>query len=388
MPFVNRSGVADDDALAFGMVEDVIAAISLSPDIRVLASGSTRQWVGKPADLREVGRDLGVRYVLEGNTRRAGANLRVTVQLVEAETGAILWSQKFDRPLSQLAELQEDLVTEVAGYLGVAVQNLEIERALQKPGDLTAYESVQRAWYLFGQQRPDDIAAGIIQARRAVAAAPDYGPAHAMLALGLSLQLRLTGDASLMPEIQQRAERAIFLSPRDVNVLSFVSFAFLPTGQPREALRHAQRAIQLNPDNGLAYAALGFAQVQLGLNDEAIASLVDNKRLVPGDFGQPLGAAYRSIAHYQAGRLEKAIEEMELGFALDPRRPLVLWMRAALCALAGRQADASEAVRQLRAQGVTSETFPRRTAGILAKDAQNAGAFHAALRKAWDETSL
>ena len=108
MPFSNRSGLPRDDALAFGMVEDIIEAISHSSDLHVLSSGSTAKWAGKPADLRDVGRDLGARYVLEGNVRRAGANLRVTVQLVEAESVAILWSQKASDSIRQIRRLSPD----------------------------------------------------------------------------------------------------------------------------------------------------------------------------------------------------------------------------------------------------------------------------------------
>ncbi len=388
MPFANRSGVAEDDALAFGMVEDIISAISLSPDMRVLASSSTQQWAGKPVDLRVVGRDLGVRYVLEGSTRRAGANLRVAVQLVEAETGAILWTQKFDRPLSQLAELQEDLVVEVAGHLGVAVQNLELDRALKKPGDISAYEATQRAWIMIGRQRPGEIELGITEARRALAIAPDYAAAHALLALGQSIHFFASGDASLKPEVLRNIERALPFAQDDPFALSVFSVALARFGRAREALRQTQRAVQLNPNLGVAYGAMGFAQVMLGLNDESIASLDRNRRLAPGDFGSAPAAIYRATAHLQAGRMDEAFEAIEQGFAINQAFVGVLLMRTGIASLAGRAEDARDSMRRLRQgmPGATVETCLLQLAARMDPASPAVPAFEAAFRKVWDET--
>jgi TolB-like protein/Flp pilus assembly protein TadD len=388
MPFANRSGAPDDDGLAFGMAEDIVSAISLSPDIRVLTTGSTQRWAGKPADLREVGRDLGVRYVLEGNLRRAGANLRVTVQLVDAETGAILWNQKFERPLSELAALQEDLVNEVTSRLGVAVQNLELERVLKKPGDLSAYEACQRAWALINRLRPDDVARGIAEARRAVAIAPDYGAAYAILGYGLSMQFRPSGDPALKVEIVTNVQRAVELSPKDSNALCYVSFAMLVSSEPREAMRHAQRAVQVNPNNGMGWGALGFAQARLGLNEDALVSLDANLRLSPHDLGFPMAQVFRAIAYYQLGRLEAAIEATHRGLAFDPAHLSCLRIHPALCNLAGRADDASEAIRGLRAAypAGTSESHAVSMPIAIDMSKPTGPTLVAAFRKAWDET--
>jgi TolB-like protein len=146
LPFTNRSQLREDDMFAEGMIEDVISALTQGVNVRVLGSMSTAH-LRKSAttDLSAVGRQLGVRYLLEGNVRRVGANLRVTTQLLEAETGASIWTAKFDRPLAELAELQEELVTDIAASLDAQVYSLEMERALKKPGDITAWEAVTRA---------------------------------------------------------------------------------------------------------------------------------------------------------------------------------------------------------------------------------------------------
>ena len=390
MPFANRSGLAEDDMLAFGMVEDIIAAISLSPDMRVLASSSTQQWAGKPVDLRVVGRDLGVRYVLEGSTRRAGANLRVAVQLVEAETGAILWTQKFDRPLSELAELQEDLVVEVAGHLGVAVQNLEVERALKKPGDISAYEATQRAYILLGRQRPGELELSVAEARRALAIAPDYAPASAVLAAAQAYQAIASGTESLKAEVLRNIERALPFAQNDPLALSLFSVALFRLGRAREGLTHAQRAIQLNPNLGVAWGAKGFAQVVLGQNDLAIASLDMSRRVAPGDFGTAPQFVYRAVAHFQAGRLDQAVQAIDQGFAIDQARPSLLLMRAGIASLADRLEDARDSVRRLREvkPGATADSCLLLLAGLMDLTSPAVPAFQAAFRKLWDETQI
>ena len=158
-----------------------------------------------------VGRDLGVRYVLEGNVRRAGVSLRVTVQLVEAESGRILWTQKFEPATERAGELEDDLVIEVAGHLGVHVANLEMERALKKPGDITAYEAVQRSMAIYGSLRLDNVLTGIAEARRAVTIAPDYGYAWGALAVAQAIRYFWAGSdrRSLKSEAVHSARRAI-----------------------------------------------------------------------------------------------------------------------------------------------------------------------------------
>ena len=129
LPFTNRSNLAEDEVFAEGMVEDVISALSQGVNVRVLGAATTAN-LSRAAltNLAAVGRQLGVRYLLEGNVRRVGANLRVTTQLLEAATGEVLWAARFDRPLSELAELQEELVTDIAASLDAQVYSLELER--------------------------------------------------------------------------------------------------------------------------------------------------------------------------------------------------------------------------------------------------------------------
>ncbi len=387
MPFANRSGLSEDDVLAYGMVEDIVSAISLSPDIRVLASSSTLAWAGKATDLRVVGRDLGVRYLLEGNVRRVGPNLRVTVQLVEAETGAILWTQKFDRPLSELSALQKELVTEVAAHLGVQVQNIEMERALKKPGDITAYEAMQRVNSIYAQLSTDRLPIAVAEARRAVAIAPDYGAAHATLAITLStLNFWTSDDDARKLEARHHLDRALALDPKDMQVLWRCAASLTYLGHPEEALLHAERAVDLYPNAHLGWRALGAALLGLARADEALACFDTEEKQSPRNFVLYATLGRRAMAHFHAGRSEQAIEAIDRAFRLNSDYPINLVVRAALCSIAGRSDDARDCIRRLRKlEPDTSIDFHAGRCAILMPPGSSAvliGAF----RRSWSET--
>jgi TolB-like protein len=249
LPFTNRSGLPEDEVFAIGMVEDVIDALSRGVYVRVVSSAATARFrTSAVPDLSAMATQLGVRYLLEGNVRRVGVNLRVTAQLTDASSGSILWTQKFERPLSELATLQEELVVEVAAHLDMQVHRVEMERALKKPKELSAWEAVMRA---MSAQRTLNVANMVIwvnEASKAVAIAPDYGLAHAVLACGHALKYLATSDdnADEVSCIRTHAERALVLEPSNALVLAQASLAFSYLGNPAEGLRHGERAVRLN----------------------------------------------------------------------------------------------------------------------------------------------
>ncbi len=274
LPFTNRSGLPEDEVFAIGMVEDVIDALSQGVNVRVLSSSATARFAGGALpDLAALGQQLGVRYLLEGNVRRVGNDLRVTTQLVEAAHGEILWTQKFDRPLAELAALQEELIGAVAGTLKTQVYRLEIARVLRKPDDLTAWECVTRAVAAYRQLSPASVAEARDEARRAVVIAPDFGLAHAMLAVtigGLSWILA-SENAGEQHNVLKHVERALALDPNDGAVLAYVGHALSTIGQHEAGLRYAGRAIQRSPQFGLAHMGSGMACEGLGRIEEAVA---------------------------------------------------------------------------------------------------------------------
>ncbi len=350
LPFTNRSGLREDDIFASGMVEDCIAALSLSRGVKVIASSATAAYRREAIDLRAIGRDLGADYILEGNVRRAGSDLRVTSQLVEPETGKILWTQKFDRPLHELARLQEDLVTEVAGHLGVQVQRIEMERALKKPGDLSAWESVLRSTSAYARVNLESARFSVAEARSAVAKAPEYGVAHAALALAVANLFAWSGgDNSIgVREAGAHMERAMNLDPSNPSVLWMGGWALDLLGQPKEALPYAQAAVEQNPNIAAARTALGLTYYFLHRPDEAIIQFDAADKLAPRGYLLYLSLSYRSFAHLQAGRIGPSFAAIERSLQLNPNHPGSLLHLALLSLMAGAPEGAREALRRLR----------------------------------------
>lgn len=294
-----------------------------------------------------------MRYLLEGNVRRVGANLRVTTQLLEAATGEIVWTAKFDRPLTELADLQEELVTEIAATLDVKVFNLETERALKKPGDITAWEAAMRA--ASGLRRTDAVAFQRLfqEATRAVAIAPDYGLGHALLASAHAI-LYMSGGANDPAEVERIraiAERALALAPDDTMILGIVGLALCYIGCTEEAVRHTERAVRKAPGSGLLHYQHSQACLMLNRLEESLFHANLAERLMPGSnltWSVKLGQASALAGLARWAEADAAIDE---GIALNPTWGPNFVLKALCCAQLGRSADASGQIETLRRLG-------------------------------------
>jgi TolB-like protein/Flp pilus assembly protein TadD len=353
LPFTNRSQLPEDEVFAEGMVEDVISALTQGVNVRVLGSMSTAH-LRKSAttDLSAVGRQLGVRYLLEGNVRRVGANLRVTTQLLEAETGASIWTAKFDRPLAELAELQEELVTDIAASLDAQVFSLEMERALKKPGDITAWEAVARANSAYRKWDAATHVDAIQESGRAVVIAPDYAPGHAMLATALAnAYLVSPGDPEEVQRIRAIAERALALAPDDATVLGYVGQALCFVGYPEDGERHTSRAVRKAPGSGMAQFQHGMACGVLNRPEEALSHLRTAERLSPGWHVMWALKGWQAIAYRELGRFSEAETARDKSISLDPRDVFNQIDKAFLCARLGRDAEARRYIETARKVG-------------------------------------
>jgi TolB-like protein/Tfp pilus assembly protein PilF len=349
LPFTNRSDRSEDEVFAIGMVEDILDALSQGVYVRVIASAATARFrTGAIPDLEALSRQLGARYLLEGNVRRAGANLRVTAQLVDAVSGTILWTQRFDRPLTELAALQEQLVLEVAAHLNTQVYRLEMERALKKPGDLTAWEAVMRAIAAHRLMNVANMSLCVAEACSAVAIAPDYALAHAVLAMATGLRYFASGpdDMSEVRRIRDHVDRALALDPSNALVLAHVSRALSCSDDPDDGLRHGERAIQLNPGASLVHYSCGFACVCLNRPDEALAHFGADIRSSPGAPINCLNFANQGSAHIQAGRWDEALAAYDQALALFPAYGPALMFKALIYHRGGRAAEARESSRR------------------------------------------
>ncbi|MEQ1782620.1 MAG: TIR domain-containing protein [Hyphomonadaceae bacterium] len=350
LPFTNRSAAASDEVIASGMGEDIAAALSLGRGLRVISQSATVAFYKNMSDLRLIGRELGARYILEGNVRRVSQTLRVTAQLVEAESGAILWAQKYDRPLAELAELQEDLVDELAAQLGVQVKKVEMERALQKPGDITAWEAVMRSAAAYAQLTPEGISLAVMEARRAVSLAPDYAVARGSLAMALAFLYQHTGyrDQPLIAEALVHAEEALKLNASHAPVMVQVAYTLQQAQRYSEANELARRAVELHPRNMGAHQVLASMLIHYARFDEALAHLAQTERVASSPLQRLATLSHKCWALYGLGRLDEAYEAVSEAVQIDPSGVFQLMTRPVFLQAMGRTEEAKDMLSRMR----------------------------------------
>ena len=350
LPFTNRSEERADAVFAGGMVEDIAGALSLGRGLKVISQGATMAYRNNTSDLRNIGEELGAKYIMEGNVRRVSATLRVTAQLVEAESGAILWTQKFDRPLSELAELQEDLVEEVSAHLGVQIQKVEMERALRKPGDINAWEAMMRSWAAYAHFSAESMVVAIAEARRAVELAPEYAVARGTLAMALGIAYGYTGyrDRAMLDEALGHAEAALALNPGNATVLFQVAHSYYNALRFDEGFQAAERAVEINPNLVDARQSLAQGLIHFEHFEEALGHLAEGDRLSPRAFQQVLALGHRCWAFAGLGRFEEALAVVTNYVRVDPTGRYPLYTRAVFLQQLGRTDEAKQAVQAMR----------------------------------------
>jgi len=260
--------------------------------------------------VKQVGRELGVRYVLEGSVRKAGNRIRVTAQLVEAETGNHVWAERYDRDLADIFAVQDEITERVVAAIEPELYAAEQVRSQNKPPDsLDAWECVIRALSCIGQGTRDENAEAEALCRRAIALAPGYGRAHSLLAWALMRRTLWSGDLqTVVPEISAETQTALALDDRD-------PWAHFAQGMLQQRLRHAgeaarslRRALELNPSFALAHALLGDSLALQGAHQEAVDSAEHALRLSPRD--RPV-AVYASLTmanvHFTAERYPECV---------------------------------------------------------------------------------
>jgi tetratricopeptide (TPR) repeat protein len=316
----------------------------------------------------------------------------VTAQLVEAANGAILWTQKFDRPLTELADLQERLVTEVAGNLGVQVQRVETEQALQKPGELTAWEAVMRSWSSHGIPTRKNNLAAIAEARKAISIAPHYALGHAALAYNLAncFFLWQSGrDKVTAQEAHDHADRALALGPNDPIVLSWCALALGYIGLWDEALVHAQRSLDLNPNVAITHYVIAQACIRSNRPSDAIKHAEMALFLAPRGNLTYAALGFLAHAHFIAGRIEQALQTVDQSLQCNPSFIYTLKDRAIYCAKLGRHEEARNSVRRLQAVDSTiplEDIEMANTVSFLPPEV--AADMNATFRKVWLQMSM
>jgi TolB-like protein/tetratricopeptide (TPR) repeat protein len=352
LPFVNMSGDPEQEYFADGMVEEMITALSRIRWLFVIARNSSFTYKGQAIDVKQIGRELGVRYVLEGSVRKAGGRVRITAQLIDATNGTHLWADRFDGSLEDVFDLQDKVATNVAGAIEPALQSAETARSARRPtSDLTAYDLYLRALAMVmssGTQIPD--ALRLLEG--AIERDPRYGPA---LALAAVLYQRLVMDGrseNLETDIRQGtdlARRALQVAGDDPGVLANSAVVLAHFGEEIGSMMAlVDRALTLNPSFARGWYQSGILRSWAGQPDVAADHLEAALRLSPR---ARIGAVLAVIgtAHFFARRFDEAVPKLLLAIQEDPSFPPPYRILASCYAHMGRLDEAREIVRRLRA---------------------------------------
>ncbi|NKB48179.1 MAG: hypothetical protein GKS02_02325 [Alphaproteobacteria bacterium] len=312
LPFSNMSGNSEDEYFSDGLTEDIITELSRFRDLAVIARNSTFQFKGRAADIAEIGRELSARYVVEGSVRRAGDRIRINAQLVEAESGAHIWADRWDRNLDDIFAVQDELTTTIAANLGARVQDATLDQSLRKnPTDLDAYECVLQARRFTVLLNEDEHAKARDLLERAIALDPGYSQAHALLANIYLAEYRMGFNPQ--PDSISRAlrmgQRAVELDPQNAYARCWLAIIHYFRHETERFEAEAQRALSLNPNDAEILADIGHYYEFMGQYERGIAL---TKRAIALNPLHP-GWYYFSFAryHYHEQDYQAALSAVE-----------------------------------------------------------------------------
>ncbi len=300
--------------------------------------------------MKQAARELGVRYVLEGSVRKAGSRVRVTGQLIDAETGNHLWAERYDRDYADIFAIQDEITESVVGAIEPEIMMLEGRRAAHKSAaNLDAFDCCMRGMWHFDQFTSDDNRQAETWFRRSAAIDSKFARAHMGIARVLSSRCWLGWSDNLgrdLPAAYEAAERAVTLDDRDPYTLYAFSCTSMMSGRHQQALSEAQRAIDLSPNFAIGYLALGRARIYIGHFAEAVDPLLRSMRLSPHDPLAWLFMHYIALAQYHLRNYAEAIHYSER--AVRSRRVYTA-MRTMLAGLGqlGRIAEASAVLAEM-----------------------------------------
>ena len=352
LPFKNLSGDPEQDYFADGVVEEIITALSRMRWLFVIARNSSFTYKGRAVDVKQVGRELGVRYVLEGSLRKSGQRIRITGQLIDAATGGHIWADRFDGALEDIFDLQDHLTASVVGAIAPKLEQAEIERAKRKPTEsLDAYDCYLRGLAELHRFTKDASSEALSHFRHAIELDPNFAAAYGMAARSYAQRKAgrwMADPASEIAEARRLAYRAIELGPDDALALCTGGFALADVvNELEDGDALIDRAMALNPNLAWAWIFSGWVKVSLGEPEVAIERLSHAMRLSPHDpylFGMLSAIA---SAHLAAGRYADALSWAEKSFRVKPNL-LAACIIAVSRALDGRIEEARNAVLIVR----------------------------------------
>jgi TolB-like protein/Tfp pilus assembly protein PilF len=352
LAFQNMSGDPEQDYFADGIVEETITALSRFRQLFVIARNSSFTYKGRAVDVKEVGRELGVRYVLEGSVRRAANRLRITAQLIDAKTGGHLWAHRFDGTPEDIFNLQDQVTASVVGAIIPKLEEVEFNRIKFKPTEsLDAYDYYLRALTYFNQWTNESIDEALKLLNRAIELDPEFASAHGFAAWCYTRRRQshwMKDHPHEMAELERLARRAIALANDDAVALYSGGWALVHVGGSfEEGAAAINRALTLNPNMTNAWHVSGWMNIYLGDPDKAIEHFAHAMRLNPLDpifHRMQIGTI---AAHLLAGRYEQASLFAQAALQQHPNYLPLLRVAAASYALAGKMSEAKRAVARI-----------------------------------------
>jgi TolB-like protein/Tfp pilus assembly protein PilF len=353
LPFLNLSGDPEQQYFADGVVEDIITALSRIRWLFVIARNSSFTYSGRAVDVKQVGRELGVGYVLEGSVRKAPNRVLITGQLIKAATGAHLWAERFEGGLGDIFELQDQVAASVVGAMAPQLERAEIERARRKPTEsLGAYDCFLRGIANLHQGSREAINEALPLFCKAIEHDPEFASAHAMAAwcyVWRKVNGWMTDSSQEIAEGARLARRAVELGRDDAVALTRSGHAVGHLADDLDGgIALLDRALILNPNHAPAWFLGGFLRVWHGEPEGAIEHFTKAMRLSPLDPEMYRMQAGMAMAHLFAERFDVASSWAEKAYRNLPSFLMVVSIIAASHALAGRQDRAQWAVQHLR----------------------------------------
>jgi adenylate cyclase len=350
LPFNNLSGDPEQEYFADGIAEDLITRLSAWRDFPVIARNSSFIYKGKATDIKQVSRELGVRYVVEGSVRKAGDRVRISAQLIDATTGAHVWAERYDRELQDIFSLQDEITEAIVGSMRPELQRTEVQRAVHKEQqNLDAWDCVCRGrWYDRKFTREDNAKARSFF-ERATELDSTFADAFSSLAFTYVYDAAYEWAADRAEAIDKAirlAEKSLGLDDRNPQARAALGHASGLDGQRDRMIESFERAVELNPNDASSHGGLGFALSYTGRPDDAIAHLEQAMRLSPQGPETFLWLGCMGWAHFSGGRYEEALSWLERSRQNSPGFPLTYRALAATYAQLGRLEEARKALRE------------------------------------------
>jgi TolB-like protein len=353
LPFLNLSGDPDQDYFVDGVVDDIISALSRLRWLFVIARNSSFTYKGRAIDVKQVGRELGVRYVLEGSVRKAANRVRITGQIIDANAGATLWSERFESALDDVFELQDQMATSVVGALVPHLESAEIERARHKPTEsLDAYDYYMRGMWTFRQVSRNATDEALPLFYEAIQRDPEFASAYAMAAWCHSwrkLSRWMTDVGREVAEGTRLARRAVQLGQNDAVALAASAHALAHLVRDFDSsIALLDRALVLDPNLAAGWYLGGLLRIWRGELDDAIERIAHGMRLSPLGPDMERMEVGTAMAYLLSGRTEDALSWAEKASRHMSDQALPISILAAIYTRAGRGNEARLAMQQLR----------------------------------------